>query len=90
MKKYNVALSERFKKEFRKLDKYTQKMIRGWIDKNLVGTSNPRIHGKGLTANRSGQWRYRIGDYRLICQIENNELIILALTVGHQREIYGK
>ncbi|CAI3411622.1 type II toxin-antitoxin system RelE family toxin [Enterococcus cecorum] len=90
MKKYNVALSERFKKEFRKLDKYTQKMIRGWIDKNLVGTSNPRIHGKGLTANRSGQWRYRIGDYRLICQIEDNELIILALTVGHQREIYGK
>lgn len=90
MKKYNAALSERFKKEFRKLDKYTQKMIRGWIDKNLVGTSNPRIHGKGLTANRSGQWRYRIGDYRLICQIEDNELIILALTVGHQREIYGK
>lgn len=90
MKKYNVALSERFKKEFRKLDKYTQKMIRGWIDKNLVGTSNLRIHGKGLTANRSGQWRYRIGDYRLICQIEDNELIILALTVGHQREIYGK
>ncbi|CAI3266236.1 type II toxin-antitoxin system RelE/ParE family toxin [Enterococcus cecorum] len=90
MKKYNVALSERFKKEFRKLDKYTQKMIRGWIDKNLVGTSNPRIHGKSLTANRSGQWRYRIGDYRLICQIEDNELIILALTVGHQREIYGK
>ena len=90
MKKYNVALSERFKKEFRKLDKYTQKMIRGWIDKNLVGTSNHRIHGKGLTANRSGQWRYRIGDYRLICQIEDNELIILALTVGHQREIYGK
>ena len=90
MKKYNVALSERFKKEFRKLDKYTQKMIRGWIDKNLVGTSNPRIHGKGLTANRSGQWRYRIGDYRLIYQIEDNELIILALTVGHQREIYGK
>ena len=90
MKKYNVALSKRFKKEFRKLDKYTQKMIRGWIDKNLVGTSNPRIHGKGLTANRSGQWRYRIGDYRLICQIEDNELIILALTVGHQREIYGK
>lgn len=90
MKKYNLELTDRFKKEFRKLDKYTQRMIRGWIDKNLIGTSNPRIHGKGLTANRSGQWRYRIGDYRLICQIEDNELIILALTVGHQREIYGK
>lgn len=86
--KYNVELSDRFKREFKKLDKYTQKIIRSWIDKNLVGTENPRQHGKGLTANRSGQWRYRIGDYRLICQIEDSELIILALSVGHRREVY--
>ena len=83
--KYNVELSDRFKREFNKLDKYTQKIIRSWIDKNLVGTENPRQYGKGLTANRSGQWRYRIGDYRLICQIEDSELIILALSVGHRR-----
>ena len=83
--KYNVELSDRFKREFKKLDKYTQKIIRTWIDKNLVGTENPRQYGKGLTANRSGQWRYRIGDYRLICQIEDSELIILALSVGHRR-----
>ena len=83
--KYNVELSDRFKREFKKLDKYTQKIIRSWIDKNLVGTENPRQYGKGLTANRSGQWRYRIGDYRLICQIEDSELISLALSVGHRR-----
>ena len=83
--KYNLELSDRFKREFKKLDKYTQKIIRSWIDKNLVGTENPRQYGKGLTANRSGQWRYRIGDYRLICQIEDSELIILALSVGHRR-----
>jgi mRNA interferase RelE/StbE len=88
MQKYDVEVSERFKKEFRKLDKYTQKIIRAWINKNLVGCTNPRQHGKGLTANRSGQWRYRIGDYRLICEIKENELIILALSVGHRREIY--
>ena len=86
--KYEVELSERFKKEFRKLDKYTQKIIRAWINKNLVGTENPRLHGKGLTANRSGQWRYRIGDYRLICNINDNKLIILALSVGHRRDVY--
>ena len=86
--KYEVELSESFKKEFRKLDKYTQKMIRAWINKNLVGTENPRLHGKGLTANRSGQWRYRIGDYRLICNINDNKLIILALSVGHRRDVY--
>ena len=88
--KYEVDLSERFKKEFRKLDKYTQKMIRAWINKNLVGTENPRLHGKGLTANRSGQWRYRIGDYRLICNINDNKLIILALSVGHRRDVNKK
>lgn len=88
MQKYDVELSERFKKEFRKLDKYTQKIIRAWINKNLVGCTDPRQHGKGMTANRSGQWRYRIGDYRLICEIKENELIILALSVGHRREIY--
>ncbi len=88
MQKYDVELTERFKKEFRKLDKYTQKIIRAWINKNLVDCTDPRQHGKGLTANRSGQWRYRIGDYRLICEIKENELIILALTVGHRRDVY--
>ena len=65
-------------------------MIKSWIVKNLVGCDDPRAHGKGLTANRTGQWRYRIGDYRLICLIIDNELIILAMTVGHRREIYEK
>ena len=88
MKTYKVELSDRFKREFRKLDKYTQKILRAWIDKNLVDCENPRAHGKGLTANRSGQWRYRIGDYRLICSIEDDRLVILALTVGHRSEIY--
>lgn len=88
MKKYDVKLSERFKKEFRKLDKYTQKLLRAWINKNLVNCTDPRQHGKGLTANRSGQWRYRIGDYRLLCEIIDNELIILALSVGHRRDVY--
>ena len=87
---YHIEITPRFKKEFRKLDRYTQKMIKSWITKNLVNCVNPREHGKGLTSNRSGQWRYRIGDYRLICQIEDNELVILALSVGHRRDIYKK
>lgn len=61
---YGVETTERFDREFKKLDRYTQRMIKAWIEKNLVECENPRLHGKGLTANRSGQWRYRIGDYR--------------------------
>lgn len=85
---YSVETTARFDKEFKKLDRYTQRMIKGWIDKNLVDTEDPRQHGKALTANRSGQWRYRIGDYRLICQIDDGKLIILALSVGHRRDVY--
>ena len=85
---YSIETTARFNKEFKKLDKYTQRMIKGWIEKSLVGEENPRRHGKGLTANRSGQWRYRIGDYRLLCHIDDGKLIILALSVGHRREIY--
>lgn len=90
MTSYHVEYTERAVREFRKLDKYTRKMIYAWIGRNLEGCENPRLHGKALTANRKGQWRYRIGDYRLICLIEDKELIILALTIGHRRDIYDK
>lgn len=90
MKSYSVELSDKFKKEFRKLDKYTQKILRGWIDKNLVGTCSPRIHGKALAGDKSGFWRSRIGNYRLICTINDKKLIILALSVGHRRDIYER
>ena len=85
---HHVETTPRFDKEFKKLDKYTQQMIKSWIGKNLQNCENPRAHGKGLTANKSGQWRYRIGDYRLLCLIQDQELIILALTVGHRRDLY--
>jgi len=85
---YAVVFTERARKQMKKFDQYTNAFIMGWIEKNLIGCENPRIHGKGLTSNRSGQWRYRIGDYRLICEIQDDKLIILALTVGHRREIY--
>lgn len=88
--KYRVETSRKFDKDFKKLDKYTQQIIKSWISKNLQNCENPRIYGKGLSANRSGQWRYRIGDYRLICVINDNRLIILALTVGHRRDVYDK
>lgn len=88
MIEYSVEYTERAIKELKKLDRYTRQMIYAWIGKNLVGCENPRKQGKSLMANRRGQWRYRIGDYRLICEIKDNELVILALSVGHRREVY--
>ncbi len=88
MKKYSLEYSKRSIKELQKMDRYTRQMIYSWISKNLVDCTDPRAHGKALTANRKGQWRYRIGDYRLICLIQDEELIILAITVGHRKNIY--
>ena len=86
--KYRVVFTEKSKKELKKLDKHTASLIIGWIEKNLEGCENPRQHGKGLTANRSGQWKYRVGNYRLIAEIEDDKIIILILSIGHRRDIY--
>ena len=85
---YHVILTELTKKNIKKLDKYTASMILGWIRKNLEGCKNPRQHGKGLTANKTGEWRYRIGDYRVLAEINDGKIIILGLNIGHRRDIY--
>ncbi len=85
---YQVETTPRFDKEFKKLDRFTQKLIKGWIGKHLSSCENPRAKGKNLVENRSGQWRYRIGDYRLLCSIEDEKLLILALSVGHRKNVY--
>ena len=86
--KYSVETTDRFDREFKKLDRYTQKLLRSWIEKNLIDCEDPRAHGRALTADLAGLWRYRIGDYRLICKIEDDILVILALSVGHRRDVY--
>lgn len=86
---YKVLFSENAKKQIKKLDKYTASLIIGWIEKNLQGCENPRLHGKGLLENKSGMWRYRVGNYRLICEIEDKRITILILEIGHRREIYN-
>ena len=88
--KYAVETTQRFDREFKRLDRYTQRMLKAWIEKHLVGCENPRALGKGLTANRKGAWRYRIGDYRLLCDIQEERLVILALSIGHRREVYQR
>lgn len=85
---YTVRYSERSKKQLKKLDKSVQRLILNWIGKNLEGCENPRAKGKGLVENYSGEWRYRIGDYRLICDIHDKQLTILAISIGHRSSIY--
>lgn len=85
---FRVEWSARAQKQLKKLDKTISELILRWVFKNLDGCENPRQHGKALTANRTGQWRYRVGDYRLIAEIHEEEIVILILSVGHRKEIY--
>ena len=87
---FHVELTESARKELKKLDVYTQKIILLWLNKYLEGCEDPGVHGKPLSANRAGQWRYRIGDYRVIAKIEDDKLIILVIAIGHRRGVYGK
>ena len=85
---YQIVTTDKFDKSFKKLDKQTQKIIKAWIEKNLMGCENPRLHGKWLTANKSVQWRYRVGDYRILAEIRDNELVLVLVEVGHRSRIY--
>ena len=87
---YHVVYTEKAIKELKKLDKFTQKIIIYWIGKNIEDCKNTRTNRKSHTANRKGQWRYRIGDYRLLCEIEDDRIIITVLNIGHRREVYNK
>lgn len=82
---YKIVPTPKFAKSFKKLDPFVRKQIKSYL--NCV-TDNPRAKGKALVANRTGQWRYRIGAYRVIVNIQDNKLVILALEVGHRRDIY--
>ena len=88
MTEFHVVFTERAKKQLKKLDKPTALLIVGWLEKNLEGCSDPRMHGKGLTANRSGEWRYRVGNYRILAEIQDDKVVILVLSIGHRSEIY--
>ena len=85
---YKIKLSQKAQKQLRKMDKTSSALILKYLFKNVEGTENPRNKGKALVGNRTGQWRYRVGDYRVICEIIDEELIVLAVTIGHRRDIY--
>lgn len=79
---------DRALKELRKLGKKAQRDIIAYLDERITGEGDPRRFGKGLKADLVGLWRYRVGDYRVLCQIRDGELLILVVAVGHRRDVY--
>lgn len=85
---YRLVVSENVRKKIKKMDKHLGLMLAKDMKAKLDGLENPRRFGKALVGEYKGLWRYRIGAYRVICDIRDDELIVLAIDLGHRKDIY--
>ncbi|HEV2614392.1 MAG TPA: type II toxin-antitoxin system RelE/ParE family toxin [Gammaproteobacteria bacterium] len=83
-----IRVKDEAKKDLKKLDSVIQKRIYSFLEEKLSKIENPRMFGKALQGKFSKYWRYRVGDYRVICRIEDSMVTVLVIAVGHRREIY--
>ncbi len=85
---YQVEYTKTALKQLKKMDKQIAAFILSFIEQKLVDCEDPRLYGKALQGNHLGKWRYRVGDYRILAQINDTTIIITVLEIGHRREIY--
>jgi mRNA interferase RelE/StbE len=90
MASYKLIYTDDAMKELEDLDNSVRSLILRWMRKNIENTANPRSHGKGLSDNRAGFWRYRVGSYRVIVSINDDQLIVLAVKVGKRSNVYDE
>lgn len=83
-----VIFTKKAEKQVYKLDRSIQNQIKKFI-LELSKLENPRLKGKALTGSLSGLWRYRVGDYRILCEIQDDKLIIVVVGLGHRRDVYN-
>lgn len=87
MTRWSLETSAQFDRAARKLDLQVLRRVKTYLD-DVCNLDDPRARGKGLTGDLSGYWRYRIGDYRVIVEIRDSTLVIVAIGLGHRSEIY--
>lgn len=85
---WTIDYAEAAIKQLRKLDKNTQRRILDYMDERIAGLDNPRCTGKALTGPLGEFWRYRVGNYRLICDIQDDAVRVLVVQVGNRRDVY--
>ena len=85
---WKVEYTESARGQLKKLDKQIARRILDFMDERIADSQNPRSNGTALTGAFGGLWRYRIGDYRIICDIQDETLRVLVLQVGNRREVY--
>ena len=85
---WTIEFDDKARKELRKLDKPIQKEILKYLREKIATTESPKQYGKALSSNLAGLWRYRVRDYRIICNIEDDRLTVLVVRLAHRKEIY--
>jgi mRNA interferase RelE/StbE len=86
---WTIEYTDSAKRELRKLDKQTARRIVNFMDERIGKAANPRELGKALTGETLGvYWRYRVGNYRIICDIQDKSLCVLVIRLGSRREVY--
>ncbi len=88
MTKWLIEVQDKAVKSLAKIDRKQATKIWHFLEVELPAMTNPRASGKALQGEFKGLWRYRVGDYRLICQIKDEKIIILVLDVDHRKDIY--
>ena len=76
------------RKQLKKLDKQIANTLLNWVEQRLVSCENPRLWGKSLTGSLNEKWRYRVGDYRILCVIKDHIVTIEVVSIGQRKEIY--
>ncbi|HEV2717246.1 MAG TPA: type II toxin-antitoxin system RelE/ParE family toxin [Terriglobales bacterium] len=87
---WTIEVSRTAEKQIKKLDRVAQSAIVRFLRDRLKRAENPRQFGKPLHGDKDGLWRYRVGDCRLICDIQDERVVVLVLTVGHRKNIYRR
>jgi len=86
--RWKIEISRTAEKQIQKLDRKAQKTIVRFLRERVEPSDDPRQWGKPLRGEKRGLWRYRVGDYRLICDIQDENITILVLAVGHRKDVY--
>jgi mRNA interferase RelE/StbE len=87
---WKIEYDEGAVKDLRKLDRQVQREILDYMDRRIAKADDPRAFGKPLRHTKFGLWRYRLRDYRIICQLQDAKLIVLVVAIGHRSTVYER
>lgn len=87
---WTLEFDRRALRDLQQLDHSVQRRILDYLEQRVAPAASPRDFGEALTSTFAGLWRYRVGDYRVICRLEDARLVVLVVRIGHRRDVYER